>query len=234
MSFLRGSIKKMKRTLSTPSEDVQEETKRPKLEEEKETTPFFLFFDTETDGNGSFRNPFTQTVVQVAWSLTDKQGNVLDCYKSFVSGATVLEYNPNAWTLEQINGPDSITPELARDKFMDAVAQVKQNDGYIVAHNLEFDIDAMQSLGVTGLNTVNQFCTKVNTTNICKIPAAYGSRFKRNYKWPSQTELNKHLFPDAIEVQTHDAGDDVAMLRKNFLECMNRCQKNRDYKKFRF
>ena len=96
--YISGEFKKAKH-------ETAAETKVTALPKEKVTEPeaFFLFFDVETDGHGSFRRPFSQTVVQVSWTVTDRDNNVLDSYTSFVKGATVLKYNPNNWTLDQVN-----------------------------------------------------------------------------------------------------------------------------------
>lgn len=187
---------------------------------------FFLFLDTETDGNGSFREPFSQTVVQVSWTLTDRTGHVLNQFTSFVKGAVHLQFNPNNWTLEQINS-EGLTPLEARNRFIEAVNCVNRNDGYVVAHNIEFDMLAMQSLGVPLSLFKKPFCTKTHTTLICCIPTKYG------FKWPRQVELYQFLFPDRATQQSHDAGEDVNMLMENFFECVRRAQ-NGEPKYFAF
>lgn len=187
-------------------------------DEEQKSNAFFLFFDTETDGNGSFR-PFGQTVIQVSWTVTDRQGVPLDTFTSFVKGARVLEYNPNNWSLDLINTV-GIEPMEARNKFIEVASVVNRNEGYLVAHNIQFDLDAMASLGVPRELYRNTFCTKDHTTLICCLPS------KRGFKWPSQLELHHFLFPERARdaVQTHDATDDVRMLMENFLECLARAQ----------
>lgn len=177
---------------------------------------FFMFFDTETDGRGSFR-PFRQTVVQVSWAITDETGSKLESFTAFVKGATALDYNPNHWTVEQVN--EGVEPMEARNKFITALNRINKNEGYLVAHNIEFDISAMKSLGIPDELFKKTFCTKDKTTNICCIPA------KRGFKWPSQLELHRFLFPDRVDTeQTHDAQDDVQMLRENFTECLRRAR----------
>lgn len=186
--------------------------------ENSDDTAYFVFFDTETDGRGSFRRPFTQTVVQVSWTVTDKAGCPLENFTSFVKGATALDFNPNGWSVEEIN-ENGIEPLEARNKFIEAVNRINKNNGYLVAHNINFDMDAIKSLGVPRSLFKKVFCTKDNTTNICCIPD------KRGFKWPKQTELYNFLFPDWQETkQTHDASDDVHMLMENFWECWTRAQ----------
>ena len=203
----------MKRVYKEDQEETKE-TKRPCVL--STTKPYFMFFDTETDGRGSFR-PFGQTVVQVSWTLTDLEGSFINQFTSFVKGATALDYNPNNWSLDQIN--EGIEPMEARNKFIEAVNLVNANDGFLVAHNIEFDISAMKSLGIPAALFKNTFCTKDKSTNICCIPA------KRGFKWPSQMELHKFLFPEREDVeQTHDARDDVNMLMENFFECFRKAK----------
>ncbi len=227
--------KGMKRVTTDFGFEEKKETKRPcpmvvDIVDTSFPTAYFLFFDTETDGRGSFRRPFTQIVVQVSWTITDKEGCVLDQFTSFVKGATALDYNPNNWSIELIN-QDGIEPMEARNKFMKALSWVNRNNGYLVAHNIEFDIDAMQSLGVPNTLFKNTFCTKNTTTNICCLPG------KRGFKWPSQLELHRFLFPEKKDVkQTHDARDDVSMLMDNFMECVHRARAGEDarYQAFAF
>ena len=187
--------------------------------------PFFLFFDVETDGNGLFR-PFSQKVVQVSWTATDKQNRVIESYTSFVKGATVLKYNPNKWTLEQINSGED--PSEVCTKFTTIANKITQNMGFLVAHNISFDMDAVKSMGVPVHQFLKRFCTKENTTSICKLPGG------RSYKWPTQQQLHQFLEHPARE-QTHDASDDVNMLRENFFECVKRANGNDNlYSKFLF
>ena len=202
--------------VSPPSLKRKRESSPERDDVEAKDTAFFLFFDTETDGRGPFR-PFGQTVVQVSWTVTDRNGLQLDTFTSFVKGATSLDYNPNNWSIDQIN--EGIEPVVACNKFVEVVTRVNNNNGYLVAHNIDFDISAVKSLGVPASFFKNKFCTKDNTTSICRIPS------KRGFKWPSQLELYQFLFPERGDSeQTHDAGDDVRMLIDNFTECMRRAR----------
>jgi DNA polymerase III alpha subunit (gram-positive type) len=218
--YISGEFKKAKH-------ETAAETKVTALPEEKvtEPEPFFLFFDVETDGHGSFRRPFSQTVVQVSWTVTDRDNNVLDSYTSFVKGATVLKYNPNNWTLDQVNAGEE--PATVAALFTEVATKVTQNKGYLVAHNIEFDLDAMKSIGAPVNKFSRKFCTKVHTTSICRLPGG------RPYKWPSQQQLHDFLFPRNTTLQSHDAQDDVGMLRQNFFECVSRANRGvKPYKPF--
>jgi DNA polymerase III alpha subunit (gram-positive type) len=209
-----------KEEVTTVFNDCPTPNKKQKIE------PYFMFFDIETNGIGSFR-PFEQTVVQVSWTLTDRCNNTIDTYTSFVKGATALEYNPNQWSLEQINAGEE--PALVASKFVEAAQHIVGNGGYLVAHNINFDLSGFESLGVDVKTLVpfnNRFCTMACTTFIVKLP---------NRKWPKQQQLKDFLFPTDSNLQTHDASDDVNVLRRNFFECVRRARGgNPLYKKFRF
>jgi DNA polymerase III alpha subunit (gram-positive type) len=229
--YISGEFKKAKHdkvfATAASTEASVDETKNTALPEEKvtEPEPFFLFFDVETDGQGSFRRPFSQTVVQVSWTVTDRKNNVLDSYTSFVKGASVLKYNPNNWTVEQVNAGEE--PATVASLFTEVATRVIQNKGYLVAHNIEFDLDAMKSIGAPVNKFSRKFCTKVHTTSICRLPGG------RPYKWPSQQQLHDFLFPKNNTVQQHDAQDDVSMLRQNFFECVSRAGRGfKPYKPF--
>jgi len=68
----------------------------------------------------------------------------------------------------------------------------------VVAHNLDFDQKVMQAeLRRAELADVfarkRRICTMKETANVCRLPGKYG------YKWPSLTELHRHLFGTPFE-----------------------------------
>jgi hypothetical protein len=130
--------------------------------------------------------------------------------------------------VDQIEGGEE--PAVVASKFTEIAKTVTQNQGYLVSHNIEFGLDALKSIGVVINQFPQRFCTNpVSTTDICKLPGG------RPYKWPTQEQLHNFLFPNNDILQTHDAGDDVNMLRQNFFECVARAKdKKKGYNRFLF
>ena len=61
------------------------------------------------------------------------------------------------------------------------------------------------------------FCTKVRSTDFCKLPKlGYASKYP-GYKWPTLEELYFKLFNEKIE-QEHLADKDVEILLKCFIK----------------
>jgi DNA polymerase III epsilon subunit-like protein len=98
----------------------------------------------------------------------------------------------------------------------------KQAD-VLICHNTSFDRKIMniafhrcqlnnQEIDIDG-STFNYYCTMLNSTNLCKLPAARG----RGYKWPKLIELHNHLFNEGFD-GAHDALNDVLATRRCYYE----------------
>ena len=71
------------------------------------------------------------------------------------------------------------------------------NAKYLIAHNMQFDINVLGAellrLNVTPAKEATKVCTMKEGTNYCKIPSF------RGYKWPTLTELHTKLFGEGFE-----------------------------------
>jgi len=121
----------------------------------------FLFLSVETDGVGPF---FSQTLVRVAMVLTDDTFQTLALESFFVQGATQLKYNPNSYTLEQVN--NGLKPEDAAA----LVAGRLQEADAVVAHNLDFVASVLMQLGSSiSFENKKLFCTMEGTRDLCEL-----------------------------------------------------------------
>jgi DNA polymerase-3 subunit alpha len=86
---------------------------------------------------------------------------------------------------------------------------IKTYNPVFVGHNIEFDINVMQS-ELSRLNYAEKFfpsnriCTMRSSTNYCKLP----SNKPGYYKWPNLGELYMKLFGKSFD-NAHHAHDDV-------------------------
>ena len=175
-----------------------------------------MFFDTETDGNGTFR-PFGQKVIQVSWTITTFTNRTLETFTTFVRGAAFLKFNPNGFTMDQIDA--GAEPKEVAAAFSEAAERILANKGRFVAHNIDFDFSAIESLGLDVKRFRRRgFCTCQNSRGVCNIKNWRG----KGYKLPKMQELYNFLFPESPLQQTHTANDDVDMLRACFFECRTR------------
>ncbi len=177
-----------------------------------------LFFDTETTGLPKNRNsPSTDTdnwprVVQLAWILTDFDGNQIS-EKCFIikpegyeisRGATNIHGFTTQYALE--NGHSML------DVLEDFADDVKKAE-MIVAHNLDFDKNVISAefhrCGYRDLiDNLHGICTMKDSTEFC---ALHGN------KWPSLFELHLKLFGQDFK-GAHDALSDIRATSKCFWE----------------
>ena len=107
----------------------------------------FLFFDTETNAVGRMTHPVTQTLMQLAWVVTDSSGVVLRFQNRFVRGASrVGRYAPHGLTPEYVEEHGD-EPGVVLDEFIKDAHNVVSNGGKLVAHNADFDIGVLEHAG---------------------------------------------------------------------------------------
>ena len=87
---------------------------------------------------------------------------------------------------------------------------------FLVAHNMAFDepvvmAEFYRTKIKMNLNKHVRLCTKNLSTDYCAIPGANG------YKWPTLSELHRHLF--GVDYQeAHDARADIEACARCFFE----------------
>ncbi len=179
----------------------------------------YLFFDTETTGlPRNYKAPASDVnnwprMVQIAWRLHNKQGNVLDAQEYIIK--------PEGYTIpREVSKIHRITTERAIEegvnlqKVLDDFALLVDEAKFIVAHNISFDekiIEAefIRKGVINNFNKKKKICTMHSTTNFCQLPGNYG------YKWPKLQELYLKLFGEEFE-DAHDAAADIDATAKCF------------------
>lgn len=177
-----------------------------------------IFFDTETNGVGTFRPP-THRLLQLAYITPDEENDI------YIKGVTKMASGlPHDISIEKCN-EEGIESKKAIVKFLGDVNKVNT----IVAHNLEFDLGILRHIlkedGHTELlvefnkviNEKNKVCTMQSTVDFCKLEFKnkYNNRYaKDKYKWPSLAELYTKLYLEPPSEKLHDALEDCKVLKK--------------------
>jgi DNA polymerase III subunit epsilon len=186
-----------------------------------------LFFDTETTGLPKYSAETDivkwPRVVQLAWSLYDKEGN-----RKISNNAIIY---PTDYTIPQdaakIHG---ITTERAKaegislHKVLPQFNSDVEKSSTVIAHNLDFDLPSINTEFLrckleTALLKKQKFCTMKTPKIIsyCELPSPSG----RGYKWPTLTQLHLRLFETEF-LDSHNASADVEACAKCYFELRKR------------
>lgn len=188
--------------------------------------PFVILFDTETNGlPKDYKAPASAgdnwpRLVQLAWVVYDDQGELIEQGSRIIrpAGFTI---NPEAAAIHRI------TQERAEKEGQPLAAVLEEfleafNTARVVAgHNvIGFDKNVVGSEFIrTGVlrvaNTPEWICTMKASTPVCKIPGKFG------FKWPTLSELYRHLFQEDL-VEAHDALVDVKATARCFWTLVDR------------
>jgi hypothetical protein len=178
--------------------------------------PFFLFWDTETDGHGGFKQPLVQNLMQIAWVVTDRAFNTIRTQNLFVRGNHKVSPSvPHNITTAYANA-HGVDPQNAMDLFMADVVSVSAAGGCVVAHNIDFDIKVVNYAIAThhivehpqfGWNPAITFCTMKDR----RIIRHCGN----NGKWVKLEKMYTKLIGPLTE-KAHDALGDARMVRDCF------------------
>lgn len=192
------------------------------MSEINKTTPYYLFFDTETTGvPNDYNLPASNTknwprIVQLGWLLTNEKGDELLFGNEIIKPDGFIIPNEAA----RVHG---ITTEKALREgkpLLDVIRKFIADARFakrFVGHNLAFDKNVvgaeLHRLGIKdSISIVKGMCTMIGSTKYCKIPSA-----NIGYKPPKLQELYKKLFGTSFD-NAHDAMADVKATKKCFFE----------------
>ena len=187
-----------------------------------QNTPYYLFFDTETTGVPKDDSaPASNTkkwprLVQLAWILTDKEGNTLSSSCNIIKpeGFTIPD---DAAKIHGINTYKAMREgKLLRSVISDFL-KAAEKARWLVGHNVAFDQKVVGAelfrLGITDtISTVKAVCTMAVSKDFCEIPGGY-----YGFKPPKLQELHQKLFGTTFD-NAHDAMADVKATKKCFFE----------------
>ena len=210
----------------------EEEQRQRLLQQETQTkyqqllTPTYLFFDTECNGLPQFYDMDVRmtnnwpNVIQLAWIVTDEQGNVLK-RKSHIITPEGFEINDNVANLTGITTSramrEGIELTTALSDFMSDV----NNAQMLIGHNIDFDMKVVgcelyrNGMDYESLLSKKTLCTMKRSTYFCAIPNPRG-KFN-DYKWPKLEELYRKLFNRPLN-NAHDALADITATKECYFE----------------
>ncbi|HHG83774.1 MAG TPA: 3'-5' exonuclease [Bacteroidetes bacterium] len=181
----------------------------------------YLFFDTETTGlPKNWKAPVTDVnnwprLVQLAWILTDAEGNELDCANEiiFPDGFIIPPASAKVHGITNAMAEKKGRPiKAVLERFVEQVEEAQ----FLIGHNISFDESIMGAELIraglkSSLEQRKKICTKLVSTDFCQLPGDYG------YKWPTLEELHQKLFDEPVE-GAHNAMNDVEATLRCFFE----------------
>ena len=177
----------------------------------------FLIFDTETTGLISSK----LRVIELAWIICDENQNILkqESHLIYPKGFFVpaAATKVNQITNEMLH-KDGKQIENVLTKFADDVRNVE----YIIAHNISFDINALDKefrlAGIESpLHSVRQICTMMASVNFCRLSKLNG---RQGYKRPKLQELYLRLFSNYFD-GSHRALSDAIACKECFFKLVD-------------
>ncbi len=169
----------------------------------------YLFFDTETTG---LDNP---KLVQLAYILSNEKGTIIE-QNDFIVQPYGFQIPDEAVKIHGITNEiakeNGISLELALSKFSKVLEQAQ----YVVAHNLEFDMNVML-LAFNSIDVYNvfeskkQICTANDLKPLISFPFFWRKKLTRYKLKDLHYQLFKEYFSDA-----HTATADTMALYKCF------------------
>lgn len=174
----------------------------------------FLFFDVETTGI----NRTADRIVQIAWVLADRRGNV--------TARECLIVKPEGYSIPAraaaIHGIDTRTAHRIGTPAADVLSKFAVHAataGILVGHNVAFDFgivsaDLRRHAIHLALHEKLQICTMRSSSGWCRIPKTNGLP---GFKFPRLDELHYRLFGEDF-ANAHDAMADVQATMRCFYE----------------
>lgn len=185
----------------------------------------YLFFDTETTGLPlNWNAPISDLsnwprMVQLAWVLTDSQGNVLNEH-DYIAKPSGFIIPKEASSIHGITTEKALNDGVALQDVLLAFTQELSNCKLLIAHNISFDLNVVAA-ELLRMEMLADFlkmptlCTKEESTHYCKIPSDYG------YKWPTLPELYNKLFDEQL-FESHNSIADAKACLRCFFELKNK------------
>lgn len=185
----------------------------------------YLFFDTETTGvPRNYKAPSSDTrnwprLVQLAWILTDENGNRIHTGNQIVRPDGFV-IPTDAARVHGITTQRAMVEGIPLNEVINQFKADLEAATCIVCHNVEFDkkiVGAeMIRLGMRDeVGRKKSHCTMLSSTNFCRIRGYYG------YKYPKLQELYWKLFGEDFD-DAHNAMSDIEATERCFWELKKR------------
>ena len=193
----------------------------------KDKTPIYLFFDTETTGLPMYDNIPAEVhpanwprLVQLSWILTDGQGKILKEMNKYII--------PDGFTIpHEASRIHGISTAYARywgerlERVLHVFNKSLRKADYVVCHNTWFDMNVICAEMIrmqipTKIRDKQSYCTMLSGTDLCALQYTFSE-----YKWPKLQELYHEWFHKYFS-DAHDALADVRAVVECFWEMRDR------------
>lgn len=186
----------------------------------------YLVFDTETSGLPVWAKDPSDScqpvMIQIAMLLLDDKYQEVASYYSLVAPRRPFDIHPKAQEAHGISKEQIMRYGVDRDVALRIFSEFYNSSQVRIAHNLKFDsflinIETANSIifeeDCTDFESDDcNFCTMLQSTDICKIPKLNGGS---GYKWPKLAEVYKFAFNEELQ-DAHDALVDVRATARVF------------------
>lgn len=177
----------------------------------------YLVFDTETSGLPSFKlpldDPSQPKLMQLAFVMLDDEFKERSRFHSNVKHIDQYDVNPFAYAAHGLSYQECQDTGIPLVCVVDLFTQIISQCSCQVAHNLKFD----KMISDIAINTIykdeynvswseSDFCTMLQSTEICKIPHKNG---RAGNKWPTVKEAYEKLLNKQLVGNFHNATFDL-------------------------
>ena len=194
-----------------------------------------IVFYTETTGLPTdYKSSFTDSykwphIIQLAYIVFDTETKeILDYSDKIIRLDESVEISPESIAVHKITRERSQNEGIPMKEALKCFIEWLNEVDTIIAHNISFDknmviVESHRNQIKNGLcfyrngKPIKEFCTMKNTINICKIPAVNKKTGETYNKFPTLTELHRHLFGIAPK-GTHNAIADVMICLRSYIK----------------
>ena len=191
-----------------------------------------LFFDTETNGLPVvFHAPIKDTsnwprITQLGWELCWENGETIQQVCEIIKPDKWLVPKTEFFIKQGISTEKCEEEGVPMTSMLSYFIEDLNQADLLIAHNMSFDLPVisceMYRYRMKPEGPTEKYCTKLESTPICKLPGFYYGK----YKWPSLEEAYNHYFGPMPE-GAHRADFDVEACKKIYFAIQNRQKKYR-------
>ena len=192
---------------------------------------YILVFDTETSGLPKYRKQLISDtenwpfILQFAWILFDIEQNlIIEKYNKLISVSDNVNIDENSIKIHNINRENcNKNGENIKD-ILNLFKKSLEKSELIIGHNIKFDKDIIMVECIRNNISINfnksEYCTMLNSKNICKLPFKNNNNYNNNYKYPKLEELVEYLFQEKNK-GFHDAFVDILFTLRCYVKLIN-------------
>lgn len=191
-----------------------------------------LVFDTETTGLPKGKNPSIYKtelwphIIQLSYIVyCSDENNLLTVEDDYIKISDDVIIEEASQAIHQISRDKLNKDGISIDEALNKFNNWAEKCDLLVGHNVSFDKRMVIVEGIRNkirMDIQYTYCTMKQSTEICKIEREFPDGTKY-FKYPSLTELYKHLF-NKIPKNTHNALIDILIC----MRCFCKIELNKD------